>query len=93
MTYQFHVGQLVVCIYDNYSTSGLAEWCDVFPVAGQIYTVKSIAVCPDTFSHVTGVGLRLEELNNFTDRFCYSAWRFKPVVITEVAEEEMVAVA
>ena len=48
MTYQFHGGQLVVCINDNYR-SAIAEWCDVFPVAGQTYTVKSIAVCPTPF--------------------------------------------
>jgi hypothetical protein len=77
---QYYVGQRVVCINDNYG-SCIAEWCNVFPRKGRVYTVKRVLVCPDTFTHEAGVGLFLEELNNFTDRFCYSAWRFKPVVV------------
>jgi hypothetical protein len=40
-----------------------------------------------------GLGLLFEELNNFTDRFCYSAERFEPLVFAEVEASELLAVA
>ena len=89
---QFYVGQRVVCINDRYRQS-ICEWCDALPRAGQIYTIKRIAACPDTFSDEWGIGLLFEELNNFTDQFCYSAERFAPLVLAEMEAEELLAVA
>ncbi len=91
MINQPYVGQRVVCINDRYSPY-ISEWCDKFPSKGQIYTIKSIHVCPDTFTRVWGIGLFLEELDNFNERFCYSGERFEPVVAAALEADEQLAI-
>jgi hypothetical protein len=92
MNDQYYVGQRVVCKNDRYHPY-ISEWCDAFSCNGQVYTIKAVTVCPDTITREIGLGLFFEELNNFTDRFCYSAWRFEPVVLAEVEADELLAVA
>jgi hypothetical protein len=87
---QFHVGQRVVCINDRYERY-FCEWADEFPVKGRVYTVKKLKECPDGFTQVVGLGLHLEELKN-SESFFYTATRFVPVALTEVAVEELMAV-
>ena len=92
MIEHFYVGQRVVCINDRYSPY-ISEWCDAYPRKGQVYTIRRINECPDVFSRVRGLGFFFEELNNFTEQFCYSAERFAPIVLAEVESEELLAVA
>jgi len=92
MNDQYHVGQRVVCINDKYHHY-ICEWCDAFPSKGQVYTIRRVSECPDTFTREMGLGLFFEELINPTERFCYSAWRFEPVVLAEVEVEELLALA
>lgn len=89
---QFYVGQRVVCINDKYPPY-ISEWCDAYLSKGQVYTIRRILECPDAFTQEMGLGLFFEELNNFTQQFCYSAERFVPIVLAEVEAEELLAVA
>lgn len=91
MSFHYYPGQRVVCVNDKYPPY-FCEWCDEFPVEGQIYTVKNVRVCFDFYSKVRGLGLHLVELKN-PERFFYCAQRFVPVTsleVEEVMEEQLV---
>jgi hypothetical protein len=59
----FCVGQKVICIDDAFPPR-IADWCDLLPVAGHIYTIRAMQ---EGYNRVTGLpnfGLLLAEIVN-----------------------------
>lgn len=75
----FHIGQRVVCINDQMD-GGATRWKDAtYPVFGQIYTVRGMAVLPG------GLILRLEEIicptfGRDNEEAGFGADHFRPVI-------------
>jgi hypothetical protein len=91
------VGQKVVCIDDSAITNANECFVHIWPVKGQVYTIREIHTEP----HIKGYGVRLEEIWNssivWSDgdecEWSYQSERFRPIVEadkSEVAANEMV---
>ena len=59
----FSVGLKVICINDALPAK-IADWCDVLPVAGHIYTIRAIQVGWNRITGFSNVGLLLAEIVN-----------------------------
>jgi hypothetical protein len=61
----FHVAQKVICINDAFHPR-FADWYDYLPVAGYIYTIRSIQIGRNRITGLSNVGFLLDELLNPT---------------------------
>ncbi len=89
----FRIGQKVVCI-DASVYGDAAPYLPMRCKVNEVYTVRSVHTEP----HLTGYGIRLEEVLNpsmlWSDsdekEWSFSATKFRPLAPTEIVREEFV---
>lgn len=65
MNPKFNVGQKVICINDAFPAR-IADWCDSLPVAGHIYTIRTMQMGWNRITGFSNVGFLLDEIINPT---------------------------
>lgn len=84
--YSWHVGQKVVCVDDTFPRT-VMDWCNFLPVAGDVYTIRTMQVGMDGSCRGASeavLGFLLEEFSNppsslgFEGGFKHT--RFKPLI-------------
>ena len=59
----FSVGQKVICINDAFPAR-IADWCDLFPVAGHVYTIRAMQMGWNRVTGFANLGFLLVEIDN-----------------------------
>ena len=57
------VGQKILCIDDSFPRC-ITDWCDVLPVAGEVYTIRAMQLGGDPSTGFHGLGFLLAGLVN-----------------------------
>jgi hypothetical protein len=77
----FYIGQLVVCVDDNFGTDS-SEWLNHVPKRGVVYTVREVLFGPDFSRGGSCWGIKLREIVNPLSpsgkEAGFAGWRFKP---------------
>ncbi len=67
-TLEWQVGQKILCVDDSFSSDAV-EACDSLPVAGRIYTIRTIRSSHTLAAENGGVAALLEEILNSRLRY------------------------